>query len=61
MADGEKVGVVVGVSNNGSSDFLSVMTPSKKVSLVPFVKAIVPNVSIKERTVTINNIEGLLE
>jgi len=61
MADGEKVGVVVGVSNNGSSDFLSVMTPSKKVSLVPFVKAIVPNVSIKDREVTINNIEGLLE
>lgn len=61
LANDKKVGVVVGVSNNGQSDFLSVKTESKKVSLVPFVKAIVLNVNIKEKIVEIDNIPGLLE
>lgn len=61
VSNGAVVGVVVGVSNNGQSDFLSVKTPSKKVSLVPFVKAIVLNVNIKEKVVEIDNIPGLLE
>ena len=60
--DGDKkVGAVVGVSNNGASDLLSVKTLSKKVSLVPFVKAIVRSVDIKNRKIQINNLEGLLE
>ena len=60
--DGDKkVGAVVGVSNNGASDLLSVKTLSKKISLVPFVKAIVLSVDIKARKIQINNIEGLLE
>ncbi len=58
---GKKLGFVVGVSNNGATDLLSVKTNSKKISLVPFVKAIVTNVSIKEKKITINNLEGLLE
>ncbi len=58
---GEKVGFVIGVSNNGATDLLSVKTKSKNVSLVPFVKAIVTDVSLKEKKITINNIEGLLE
>ena len=59
--DGDKkVGAVVGVSNNGASDLLSVKTISKNISLVPFVKAIVLSVDIKERRIQINNIEGLL-
>ena len=57
----KKVGAVVGVSNNGASDLLSVKTQSKKISLVPFVKAIVLSVDIKERKIQINNMEGLLE
>lgn len=60
-AEGNKLGFVVGVSNNGANDLLSVKTKSKNVSLVPFVKAIVTGVSLKDKTVTINNIEGLLE
>ena len=60
--DGEKkIGAVVGVSNNGASDLLSIKTLSKKISLVPFVKAIVLSVDIKARKIQINNIEGLLE
>ena len=59
--DGDKkVGAVVGVSNNGASDLLSVKTLSKQVSLVPFVKAIVLSVDIQNRRIQINNIEGLL-
>ena len=59
--DGDKkVGAVVGVSNNGASDLLSVKTMSKQVCLVPFVKAIVLSVDIKNRKIEINNIEGLL-
>ena len=61
VANNNTVGVVVGVSNNGQSDFLSVKTPNKKVSLVPFVKAIVLNVDIKQKIVEIDNIPGLLE
>ena len=59
--DGDKiVGAVVGVSNNGASDLLSVKTLDKNVCLVPFVKAIVLSVDIKNRRIQINNIEGLL-
>ncbi|MBR1776900.1 16S rRNA processing protein RimM [bacterium] len=60
--DGEKrVGSVVGVSNNGASDLLSVKTLNKNISLVPFVKAIVLSVDIKNRRIQIDNIEGLLQ
>lgn len=60
--DGEKrVGSVVGVSNNGASDLLSVKTSNKRISLVPFVKEIVLSVDIEQRRIQINNIEGLLE
>ncbi len=59
--DGETcVGAVVGVSNNGASDLLSVKTKNKNICLVPFVKAIVLSVDIKNRRVQINNLEGLL-
>lgn len=59
--EGKKLGFVVGVSNNGANDLLSVKTNSKKICLVPFVKAIVEDVKIKEKLVIINNLEGLLE
>lgn len=59
--DGEKrVGSVIGVSNNGASDLLSVKTLSKNISLIPFVKAIVISVDIKQKRIQINNLEGLL-
>lgn len=59
--DGDKrVGSVVGVSNNGASDLLSVKTNTKNICLVPFVKAIVTSVDMKTKKILINNIEGLL-
>lgn len=59
--DDKKLGFVVGVSNNGASDLLSVKTNSKKICLIPFVKAIVTDVSLKNKKIIINNLEGLLE
>ena len=59
--DGKKLGFVIGVSNNGASDLISVKTNSKKICLIPFVKAIVPVVNIQEKKIMINNLEGLLE
>ena len=56
----ERVGSVVGVSNNGASDLLSIKTNSKNVCLVPFVKAIVLSVDMKTKRIQLNNIEGLL-
>ena len=61
IKNGEKLGFVIGVSNNGATDLISIKTNSKKISLVPFVKAIVPVVDIKNKRIEINNIEGLLE
>lgn len=60
-SENKKLGFVVGVSNNGASDLLSIRTNSKKIVLIPFVKAIVTDVNIKEKRIVINNIEGLLE
>lgn len=59
--NGIKKGFVVGVSNNGANDLLFVKTPSKNIVLVPFVKALVTDVNMKEKKITVNNIEGLLE
>lgn len=55
------IGQVVGVSNNGATDLLSVKSKTKKISLVPFVKDLVPHVDIKNKKVVINNIDGLIE
>lgn len=59
--DGKELGFIVGVSNNGASDLLSVKTKTGKISLVPFVKAIVPEVDMKNKRVIVNKIEGLLD
>ena len=61
IESGKKLGFVIGVSNNGASDLISVKTNSKKICLIPFVKAIAPVVDIKNKKILINNIEGLLE
>lgn len=57
----KQVGVVIGVSNNGMNDLLSVKSNTQKISLVPFVKAIVLSVDIKKKEVVIDNIQGLIE
>lgn len=61
LADGKQIGTVVGVSNNGANDLLSVKSNNQKICLVPFVKAIVLNVDIKSKEVIVENIPGLIE
>ena len=61
IVSGNELGFVVGVSNNGAGDLLSIKTNTKHICLIPFVKAIVPEVDIKTKQIKINNIEGLLE
>ena len=58
--DGSCVGQVVSVGENAANDLLSVKDGNGKEHLVPFVKAIVPIVNLKERKIVINNIEGLI-
>lgn len=58
---GNNIGIIIGVSNNGTNDMLSVKSKTKKISLVPFVKGLVPEVDIKNKKVIVNNIEGLIE
>lgn len=59
--DDKKIGVVVGVSNNGANDLIAIKSQTQKTSLVPFVKDLVPEVDIKNKKITVNNIEGLIE
>ena len=56
-----KVGVVVGVSNNGTNDLITVKSLSKKVSMIPFVKELVLDVNIKTKKIIVDNIPGLIE
>lgn len=59
--EGNKLGFVIGVSNNGASDLLSIKSKSKKISLVPFVDELVPTVDIKNKKIIVKNIKGLIE
>ncbi|MDD3435522.1 MAG: ribosome maturation factor RimM [Candidatus Gastranaerophilales bacterium] len=59
--EGNSIGIVIGVSNNGVNDLISVRSKTKKISLVPFVKELVPKVDIKNKQITVNNIKGLIE
>ena len=61
MIDEKEVGEVIGVSNNGANDLLTVKSKTNRVSLVPFVKAIVAKVDIKSKEVFVENIPGLIE
>lgn len=61
LCEGKQVGIVIGVSNNGVNDLLSVKSNTQKVSLVPFVKAIVLDVNIKNKEIVVDNIQGLIE
>ena len=60
-SEDNKIGVVVGVSNNGFNDLISIKGLNKNISMVPFVKALVPSVDIKNKRVVVNNIKGLIE
>ncbi len=58
--DGEKIGVVVNISNNSSQDLLNIKNYLGQISLVPFVNEFFPEVDIKNKKIIIKPIEGLL-
>lgn len=61
FADGNKLAVVVGVSNNGGTDLLAVKTASGNVSYIPFVKDICKEIEFDKNRIIIENLEGLIE
>lgn len=61
FADGKKIAVVVGLSNNGGTDLLAVKTASGKVSYVPFVKDICKEIDMENNRIIIEKLEGLIE
>ena len=57
----KKIGMVIGVSSNGANDLLSIRGTSQKISLVPFVDELVPEVDLENKKIYINEIQGLIE
>jgi 16S rRNA processing protein RimM len=60
-AGGEPLGEVVRVDHAPASDLLVVRRPDGRIALVPFVKAIVPEVDLAAGRVVLTPPEGLLD
>lgn len=60
IRDNIEVGIVAEVQHLPAHDLLVVKTPTGNV-LVPFVEAIVPNVDVESRTITVTPPAGLFE
>lgn len=58
--DGACLGSVSGVGENLANDIIEVTDNNEKKHLVPFVKALVPVVDLKNKRIVVNNIEGLI-
>lgn len=56
----EKIGEVVDILNNSSTDLLSIKNAIGKTDMVPFVNEFFPVVDIKNKKIVIKPIEGLL-
>ena len=59
--DGEAVGEVVGIENFGAGDLLELRTREGRLVLVPFTRALVPEVDIEGGRVVIEATAGLLD
>ena len=58
--NGEKIGTVSNISTNNTQDLLNIKNLIGQEFLVPFVKEFFPKVDIKNKTITIKPIEGLI-
>ena len=58
---GNRLGKVSSIDNIRTQALIAVKTDENEEYLVPFVKELVPEVSIKERKILVNNIPGLFE
>jgi 16S rRNA processing protein RimM len=59
--DGREMGKVIAVANFGASDLLEIQPPKGASFYVPFTNAVVPDVSLEAKTVTINPPPGLID
>jgi 16S rRNA processing protein RimM len=59
--DGQRLGEVVRVDHGPAADLLVLRLPDGRDALVPFVKAIVPEVDLAERRIVLTPPGGLLE
>jgi 16S rRNA processing protein RimM len=58
--EGRHLGEVSGLVHGGSQDLLTIRTPDRRDALVPFVKALVPEVDLAGRRVVIADRPGLV-
>ena len=58
--DGAALGNVTAIGENMANDIIEVTDNNERKHLVPFVKALVPIVDLKNHRIVINNIEGLI-
>jgi 16S rRNA processing protein RimM len=61
LSDGEHIGDVVGVDHTPASDLLVLRSPDGRQHLVPFVRAIVPEVDIAGGRVVLTPPDGLFD
>lgn len=61
LPDGTRIGTVLEVAHGPGSDLLVLTLDGGREALVPFVRAIVPEVDMQARRVVIDPPEGLLE
>lgn len=61
-ADNNKIGKVKSVlSKSFSNDIIEVKTLNERVTMIPFVEELVPEVDVKNKRLIINNIPGLID
>jgi 16S rRNA processing protein RimM len=58
--DGRALGAVTGLVHGGAQDLLTIRTPDGRDALVPFVKALVPEVDLPGRRVVVADRPGLV-
>jgi 16S rRNA processing protein RimM len=58
--DGTALGEVTGLVHGGAQDLLAIRTPDRRDTLVPFVKALVPEVDLVARRVVVADRPGLV-
>jgi 16S rRNA processing protein RimM len=59
LENGDKYGEVISVSNNGKQDLLRIKMSNNKETLIVFVNALIKEVDIKNKSIILNDIEGL--
>ncbi|WP_082749034.1 ribosome maturation factor RimM [Nocardioides jensenii] len=58
--DGDVLGTVTGLVHGGAQDLLQIRTPDRRDTLVPFVKALVPEVDLAGKRVVVADRPGLV-